>query len=173
MQQGSQSVQARGSAADVSNSAGKKRRSLHVCGGAGCLPVCTAAHLLLPCPASASLVASIGSWNTEIKRMDTTVPNDGSESAITVLEPVTVHAPSCNGCNGGHVKVLLVVPVVEWVGIHGSIGVRDWREIQRVDRLFVGRCLLYIRLGSPIAHRRWGSEVGHRTLGDGRRKTGD
>lgn len=134
------------------------------------MPTCVyTAHLLLPCPASASLVASIGSWNTEIKRMDTTVPN-GSESAITVLEPVTVHAPSCNG---GHVKVLLVVPVVECIGIHGSIGVRDWREIQRVDRLFVGRCLLYIRLGSPIAHRRWGSEIGHRTLGDGRRKTGD
>jgi hypothetical protein len=125
---------------------------------------------------SAILVTSIGSWNTEIQRMDTTVPN-GSESAITVLEPVTVHAPSCNG---GHVKVLLVVPVVEWVGIHGSIAVGDWREIQRVDRLFVGRCLLYIgryllyiRLGSPIARRRGGSEIGRRTLGNDRRKTGD
>ena len=108
--------------------------------------------------------------------MDSTVPN-GSGPAVTVLEPVTVHAPSCNG---GHVKVLLVVPVVEWVCIHGSICVKDWREIQRVDRLFVGRCLLYIgrcllciRLGSPRARRRWGSEIGPRTLGDGRRKMGD
>jgi hypothetical protein len=33
--------------------------------------------------------------------------------------------------------------------------------------------LLYIRLWSPITHRRWRSEIGHRTLGDGRRKTGD